>query len=41
MLEEKASKAEASVIKIEENFRTRENERTRKFFFVNKFEESE
>lgn len=38
MLEEKAAKAEAQVIKIEENFRIRENERTRQFFFINKFE---
>lgn len=29
LLEEKAAKAEAQVIKIEENFRVRENERTR------------
>jgi hypothetical protein len=37
-LEEKASKAESQVIKIEENFRKRENERTRQFFFINKFD---
>lgn len=39
MLEEKASKAEAAVILKEEQFRKRENERTRQFFFINKFED--
>lgn len=38
LLEEKASKAEAQVIKAEEQFRKRENERMRQFFFINKFD---
>ena len=41
MLEEKASKAESQMFKQEEEFRKRDIERQRQFFYVNKFEEGE
>lgn len=38
-LEEKASKAESQMFKQEEEFRKRDIERQRQFFYINKFEE--
>lgn len=40
-LEEKASKAESQMFKQEEEFRKRDIERQRQFFYINKFEEGE
>lgn len=39
-LEEKASKAESQMFKQEEEFRKRDIERQRQFFYINKFEDN-